>query len=184
MSSIYVGDIPYQIQNGDKDENNLDLPIIDPFRVIQSPGTALDDVNQLQQQLMNGTTTLDEYLQQVQLQEPTQPDNPSTDPTSPTSPSVDPDPWEPPEDPGKFALDLSKVFPFCIPFDLYAFLTCLNADPVTPVIHWEIAMPGGGSYPLEIDLSPFDSVAQLLRRLELLLFCIGLAIKTRDLIKG
>lgn len=182
--SIYVGDIPQQIQDGEKDKDNLVLPIIDPFRVIQSPETALDDVNQLQQQLANGTTTLDQYLEQVTYQEPTQPDNPSTDPTSPTSPSVDPDPWEPPEDPGKFALDLSKVFPFCIPFDLYAFLTCLNADPVTPVIHWEIAMPGGGSYPLTIDLSPFNSVAQLLRRLELLLFCIALAMKTRDLIKG
>lgn len=92
--------------------------------------------------------------------------------------------WQPPEDPGEFALDLSNVFPFCIPFDLYDFLTCLNADPVAPVIQWELALPGGGSYPIELDLSPFDSVAQLLRRLQLLLFCVALAIKTRDLIKG
>lgn len=83
-----------------------------------------------------------------------------------------------------FTLDLSKYFPFCIPFDMYDFFTCLQADPVAPVIEWEIPLPGGGTYPLELDLSPFDPVAQLLRRLELLLFCLGLAFKTRDLIKG
>ena len=97
---------------------------------------------------------------------------------------MDGDTWKPPTDPNAFALDLSNYFPFCIPFDLYDFLSCLNADPVTPVIEWEIALPGGGSYPLELDLSPFDPVAQLLRRLQLLLFIIGLAFKTRDLIKG
>lgn len=83
-----------------------------------------------------------------------------------------------------FTLDLKQYFPFCIPFDLYAFFTCLNADPVAPVIDWIIPMPGGGSYPMQIDLSIFDSVAQTLRRLQLLLFCVGLAFKTRDLIKG
>lgn len=183
--SIYVGDIPQQIQDGDKNEDNLELPIVDPFRVIQSPSTALDDINQMQQQLQSGTITLDQYLEQVQLQDQTDVEDPTTDPSESTTPSTGTDTeWEPPEDPGKFALDLTNVFPFCIPFDLYAFLTCLNADPVTPVIQWELALPGGGSFPIELDLSPFDSVAQLLRRLELLLFCVGLAIKTRDLIKG
>jgi hypothetical protein len=83
-----------------------------------------------------------------------------------------------------FTLDLKDYFPFCIPFDLYDFFTCLNADPVAPVIEWVIPLPGGETYPLELDLSPFDPVAQLLRRLQLLLFCVGLAFKTRDLIKG
>lgn len=92
--------------------------------------------------------------------------------------------WTPPSDPGAFALDLTSFFPFCIPFDLYDFLTCLNADPVAPVINWDLSLPGIGTYPITIDLSPFDSVAQLLRRLQLLLFIIGLAVKTRDLIKG
>ena len=85
---------------------------------------------------------------------------------------------------GDYQIDLKQFFPFCIPFDLYDFFTCLNADPVAPVIEWVIPLPGGGTYPLEIDLSAFDGVAQLLRRLQLLLFCVGLAFKTRDLIKG
>lgn len=92
--------------------------------------------------------------------------------------------WVPSSDMGHFTLDLKEYFPFCIPFDLYDFFTCLNASPVAPVIEWVIPMPGGGTYPMEIDLSVFDSVAQLLRRLQLLLFCVGLAFKTRDLIKG
>lgn len=83
-----------------------------------------------------------------------------------------------------FSISLSDYFPFCIPFDLYDFFSCLNADPVAPVIDWEIPLPTGGTYPVKLDLSVFDPVASLLRTLQLLLFCVGLAFKTRDLIKG
>ena len=100
-----------------------------------------------------------------------------SDPTTPSDPST-------PSDIAGYTFDLTKIFPFCIPFDLYDFLTCLDATPVAPVINWEIQLPGGSTYPLTVDLSAFDSVAQLLRRLELLVFSIALAIKTRDLIKG
>ena len=85
---------------------------------------------------------------------------------------------------GSFTISLSDYFPFCIPFDLYAFFSCLNADPVAPVIEWAIFERDGTAHPIIIDLSAYDSVAQLLRRLQLLLFCVGLAFKTRDLIKG
>ena len=118
------------------------------------------------------------------------PDSGSNDPTTPTTgtdtdPDTQPDsPGAPSTDIGDYQIDLKQFFPFCIPFDLYDFFTCLNADPVAPVIEWVIPLPGGGTYPLEIDLSAFDGVAQLLRRLQLLLFCVGLAFKTRDLIKG
>ena len=100
-----------------------------------------------------------------------------SDPTTPSDPST-------PSDIAGYTFDLTKIFPFCIPFDLYDFLTCLDATPVAPVINWQIQLPGGSTYPLTVDLSAFDSVAQLLRRLELLVFSIALAIKTRDLIKG
>lgn len=85
---------------------------------------------------------------------------------------------------GSFTISLSDYFPFCIPFDLYDFFACLNADPVAPVIEWAIFERDGTAHPIIIDLSAYDSVAQLLRRLQLLLFCVGLAFKTRDLIKG
>ena len=105
-------------------------------------------------------------------------------PDTDTNPDTGNDSWSPSGDMQHFTLDLKEYFPFCIPFDLYDFFTCLNADPVAPVIEWLIPLPGGDTYPLELDLSSFDPVAQLLRRLQLLLFCVGLAFKTRDLIKG
>lgn len=104
--------------------------------------------------------------------------NPSVpEPTIPVVPPVS-------SDIAGYTFDLKDIFPFCIPFDIYNFLKCLDAPPEAPVINWELYVPGGGAYPLIIDLSVFDEVAQLLRRLELLLFCVGLAFKTRDLIKG
>lgn len=104
--------------------------------------------------------------------------NPSVpEPTIPVVPPVS-------SDIAGYTFDLKDIFPFCIPFDIYNFLKCLDAPPEAPVINWELYEPGGGAYPLIIDLSVFDEVAQLLRRLELLLFCVGLAFKTRDLIKG
>ena len=92
--------------------------------------------------------------------------------------------WVPPSDHNKFALgDLSKFFPFCIPFDLFDFFTILNADPVAPVLSWEIKDLAGNTYPISIDLSEWDSVALLFRRLQLLLFITGLAAASRKFIK-
>lgn len=176
---IYVGDLPDEIRNGEKDEENLNLPLIDPFHIITDPSTAFDDVTRTLQELKDGTITYDEYIERVTDDEPVVDPSGPSDPTDPTE-----DPEAIPEDMAPYIFDLREIFPFCIPFDLYDFLTCLNASPVAPVIYWEIQLPGGGSYPLDLDLSPFDSVAQLLRRLQLLAFCIALGIKTRDLIKG
>lgn len=172
----YVGDIPSKVQENTFDDDEYELPYINPTKLWENQTDAVEALRDVATQLQNGSMTYDQYMEQIQTE---------TNPNPGGSGSTDSgDTWEPPSDPGKFALDLSNYFPFCIPFDLYDFLACLNAEPVTPVIQWELALPGGGSYPLEIDLSPFDSVAQLLRRLQLLLFTVGLAFKTRDLIKG
>lgn len=75
---------------------------------------------------------------------------------------------------------LQSVFPFCIPFDIYAFFECLAADPVAPSFNWRFYIPGICDEELEIDLSAFDSAARILRTMELLLFIVGLAFVTRD----
>ena len=169
---------------GDPPADNIPIPWL-PVGV---PSPDYDDSSgQTQEGSQSGETDLE--FEPVPEPEP----NPEPDP----EPDPDPDPdsggsssgtgsssWTPPSDMGKFTLDLKQFFPFCIPFDLYAFFTCLNAEPVAPVIEWMIPLPGGKSYPFEIDLSIFDPVAQILRRMQLLLFCVGLAFKTRDLIKG
>lgn len=83
---------------------------------------------------------------------------------------------------------LSDLFPFCLPFDLIDFLGVLAADPEAPCFTWTFYYPsldGMKSYDFEIDLSPFNSVAQLLRDMECILFVVGLILITRDqMIKG
>lgn len=79
---------------------------------------------------------------------------------------------------------LSEVFPFCLPFDVYNFLSALAADPVPPSFTCELAFPEqlGGSQYIEIDLDnpTFNQLASVLRTMELLLFIVGLAYVTRS----
>lgn len=75
---------------------------------------------------------------------------------------------------------LQNVFPFCIPFDIYAFFECLAADPVAPSFTWRFYVPGICDEEIELDLSEFDSVAQIVRTMELLAFIVGLALVTRN----
>lgn len=75
---------------------------------------------------------------------------------------------------------LQNVFPFCIPFDIYAFFECLAAEPEAPSFVWRFYIPGICDEDIEIDLAAFDSAARILRTMELLLFIVGLAFVTRD----
>lgn len=89
-----------------------------------------------------------------------------------------------PEGLAPYTVQLKDFFPFCIPFDIVDFVGVLCADPVAPSFEWTFTQYSGQKDTLEIDLSPFDQVAQLLRNMELLLFIIGLAFLTRNLIRG
>lgn len=81
-------------------------------------------------------------------------------------------------------LELKDIFPFCIPFDLYDMVTGLQAARCAPHFEWQLAVPNVIDYTFEIDFSSFDTVATLLRTLELLAFCVGLAFVTRSIIRG
>lgn len=79
--------------------------------------------------------------------------------------------------------NLSEKFPFSIPWDLVAFYAMMDAEPEAPrfngtldlwVVDWDF----------DIDLSPFDSAAELCRKLQFGLFVVGLIVATRDLIRG
>lgn len=80
---------------------------------------------------------------------------------------------------------LGDVFPFCIPFDIYDFLSALAADPVAPSFTAELAFPdavGGSQYvELDFDTPTWNTLAQILRTMELLAFIVGLALITRSL---
>lgn len=80
--------------------------------------------------------------------------------------------------------DWKNVFPFCIPFDLIDFLGILAAEPEAPVIRWRFYVPKVVDQEIVIDLSPWDGVAQIVRTMELLAFCVGLILLTRNIIRG
>ena len=84
----------------------------------------------------------------------------------------------------KFDADWKGVFPFCVPFDLIDFLSILSASTQAPKFTWRFYVPKVVDYNIEIDLSPFDSVAEIVRTMELLAFCIGLILLTRNIIRG
>lgn len=116
-----------------------------------------------------------------------------------TNPNPEPDPEPDPEPsatatptPGtgglpytKPVVDLSKFFPFCIPFDLIHLVQALDADPVAPKWTLKLEPP---QFPVEwevtLDLSQFESLAKIFRTGETLLFVVGLILITRGIIKG
>lgn len=114
------------------------------------------------------------------------------DPGVNPNPNPDPDPSASPTPlPGgglsytKPVVDLSKFFPFCIPFDLIHLVQALDADPVAPKWTLKLEPP---QFPVEwevtIDLSQFESLAKIFRTGETLLFVVGLILITRGIIKG
>lgn len=83
-----------------------------------------------------------------------------------------------------FKYDLTTLFPFCIPFDIYRFVTMFNASPVAPHVQIPFNIPAIGlQYTFDLDFSSFNSVASVLRSVELIAFCVGLAILTSKVIR-
>ena len=78
---------------------------------------------------------------------------------------------------------LSEKFPFSIPFDLMAFCQILDAEPETPRFEGNLVLPML-TYHIDLNLERFNTIAQLLRNLEFVGFCIGLLLITRSMIKG
>lgn len=106
-------------------------------------------------------------------------------------PGIDPAPSDPSTPGGtnmggnmnNFVLpDLRDFFPFCIPFDLRDMLAALCADPVAPSFTFATAFLGN-VYEVNIDLSPWNNVASVLRTVQLCICIVGLAFATRKFIK-
>lgn len=98
-----------------------------------------------------------------------------------TVPAIDDTvPPDPDDTVGGLTVGLDDIFPFCLPFDIYHILQKFSAAPETPVV--DIEFPSaivGTSVPLHIDLSQFDGVASVARKMELVAYVVGLAIVTR-----
>lgn len=84
---------------------------------------------------------------------------------------------------GVMSFPLTEIFPFCVPFDAFDLASLFVAEPVAPSYHVKWFVPIVEQYiEFDVDLSPFNSVAAVLRTLEIVLFAIGLALATRKLV--
>ena len=127
--------------------------------------------------------TADVVLQPAK--DPTPSPNPDPSPSTSPKPTTQPTPSPGEIDSSQPVVDLSKFFPFCIPFDLIHLVQALDADPVAPKWTLKLEPP---QFPVEwevtIDLSQFESLAKIFRTGETLLFVVGLILITRGIIKG
>lgn len=79
--------------------------------------------------------------------------------------------------------ELTSYFPISIPWDMYAVVDLLDAEPVTPV--FDLAMPtgfDGETVTVHVDLSPWDDVAAICRQGSVILFAVGLMWRVRSMI--
>lgn len=81
--------------------------------------------------------------------------------------------------------DLSRVFPFCVPYDLIAIFEMLNAPAEAPLFVIPINMSFVGYQgEIVVDVSDYEAVAQVIRWGCTIAFLLGLTLVTRKLIKG
>ena len=175
---MYFGDYPDQVENGTFDDESIKLPVFDFSSLLESSDSAYSDMQQVYDQVYNQQMSYNEFADQVQADNSiVNPDpGPGTDIVNPADPLP-----EPPPALGDYALDLRDFFPFCIPFDIYALLSLLAAEPEAPKFEFDLWIPYADyNWHIVIDLSKWDDVAAVLRTMELLLFIVGLGVATRN----
>lgn len=104
------------------------------------------------------------------------PENPIT--------TTDPDPVPGVNSGEGFLNGLEDVFPFCIPWDIAYLAKMFNkGEPKAPVIEVDFKNDHlGFNEHIVFDFSMFDTVAYVLRKLEMILFGLALAVGTKNLI--
>lgn len=168
--SIISIDVGIQFEDDPEDPNDDDKNIVPFWPVHTGNSLPTGTVHEMQSAAQSGLTDLE-----IDFSGGSGSGNGSNTGDSPGTST------NPSENVSKFALDLTEFFPFCIPFDIYEFLSILAAEPEAPVFHWEIPVPQlNKTFEFDVDLSVWDDIAQLFRNLELLAFIIGLAMVTRD----
>lgn len=109
---------------------------------------------------------------------------------------ADSDPYNPKhnknDDTGKYRLPLFQFFPFCLPYDLYDFLSKLDVEARAPV--WEIDttplfkhlrfFKADDGYKITIDLSKYDDIFSIIRVFECIGIVVGFVFVSRKLIHG
>lgn len=106
--------------------------------------------------------------------------NPKPDPDPGTDPDPKPDPDPEPAplpdmDAEDYKVELTGVFPFCIPFDFIALLKTLDAQPRAPCFTFPVVIPAlNYREDVKLDLSIFDDAAEVIRLCEKVSFILFL----------
>ena len=113
--------------------------------------------------------------------------DPGTDPDPKPDPDPDPDPDPvplPDMNATDYKVELSGIFPFCIPFDFIALLRTLDAEPRAPCFTFPVVIPAL-SYreDVKLDLAIFDDVAKVIRLCEKVSFILFLMFVTSKVIR-
>lgn len=175
MGQIIGADAEFDADGNLINAGNVSVPDITAPGYIQ-PGSFSEALDQMQ-----STATIEEPAQSTS---PTFGDTGTVGDWVNQNKPTTPDPSEESSQDDFKIEDLEKVFPFCIPWDLYYLLAIFTADPVAPNFNWHFNFAMAGEYDFYVDLSSFDAVAQVCRACETVLFCVGLALVTRNLIRG
>lgn len=169
------------------------IPDVIPLPWDQVAGTAEginDKINELIEKVNEGVLSLEDYMVAIQsilgviafdttndLVIPANPDLPDKTIQDKINENIDNN--------GFVLTGLENFFPFCIPFDIYSFITILVAEPVAPVIHWHIYNPvTKNDNIIDLDFSVWEPIVILFRYIFDFLFIIGLAMIARSLIGG
>lgn len=102
------------------------------------------------------------------------------DPPEDAEPTENPEPAPPDVAVPKMMIPLDEYFPFCIPFDVYHLLQKLSADPVAPSYTIGFTVYGT-EVNYTISLDAFSNAMVIVRRMELFVCVIGLAIASRKI---
>lgn len=77
---------------------------------------------------------------------------------------------------------ITDKFPFSLPFDVYNTFNLLSAEPVAPKFTIPLKMEGVFEYEIEVDLSEYDWLANIVRWFIFVAFVVGLILITNKLI--
>ncbi len=111
--------------------------------------------------------------------------DPGTDPDPRPDPDPDPEPIPMPDmDAADYKVELTGVFPFCIPFDFIALLRTLDAEPRAPCFTFPVVIPAlNYREDVKLDLSIFDDVAAVIRLCGKVSFILFLMFVTSKVIR-
>lgn len=87
-------------------------------------------------------------------------------------------------DTGSYTVNLTNIFPFCLPFDFIRLLDALDAEPVTPVFEFPFVVPALDiDITVKFDMSFLEPAMEVFRMGETVGFVILLIVLTQRVIK-